>query len=662
MKKYRYIISVSLILLLVFSFQAAAQNNFFQNEDEHNNLRFGNEYIVIVVNQNQNSQGRFAVETTGGAPARENDDNKPLIYGRPNPWTSYTSLWINDQKYVFGGLTERRAGDGARYGEVIQEPTVEDNKIVTKTRFDNIVVEQILSIVKSSTTGLADSAQIQYRVTNEGQQEDKVGLRIMLDTMLGENDGAPFRLGEDTISSDKLYYDKQLDDFWQAFDSVSNPQVTSQGSFIGPDVSTPDRVYFSDWGSLADGVWDFDFNPGQDFMRKGEYEIDSAMAMYWVPEILEPGQTKTYITKYGLGGITIVPGILSLGVTSPAEVTLDDNNQTFPVVAYLENTSEINARNVSIQIDLPDGFNAEQVSRDLGDMEPGDISQITWNVEAEDRNNLPESMTYRVIVDADNTDSNEVERKVEFLGPPQLDANITLMEEVESIDGRLEPNPFRIQAEINNSGETSLYGVEAELILPPGLVTASSEISKKNVGILRNNEKININWAIEALRVDGTLPFALKVSGLNNYQKTIVEEINLPALKPLILLRETRGQRDEDYFAVDIVAANIAEAENIAFDLNYDSEKLLLTHISRGDFFVGDNNLLPFNRPDRSERGKVIFDQEFPFNKANGVIATVHFKLKEDEPGNISINNFEAVNGPGDSFEIEIRNILEEEN
>jgi hypothetical protein len=662
MKKYRYIISVSLILLLVFSFQAAAQNNFFQNEDEHNNLRFGNEYIVIVVNQNQNSQGRFAVETTGGAPARENDDNKPLIYGRPNPWTSYTSLWINDQKYVFGGSTERRAGDGARYGEVVQKPTVEDNKIVTKTRFDNIVVEQILSIVKSSTTGLADSAQIQYRVTNEGQQEEKVGLRIMLDTMLGENDGAPFRLGEDTISTDKLYYDKQLDDFWQAFDSVSNPQVTSQGSFIGPDVSTPDRVYFSDWGSLADGVWDFDFNPGQDFMRKGEYEIDSAMAMYWVPEILEPGQTKTYITKYGLGGITIVPGILSLGVTSPAEVTLDNNNQTFPVVAYLENTSEINARNVSIQIDLPDGFNAEQVSRDLGDMEPGDISQITWNVEAEDKNNLPESMTYRVIVDADNTDSNEVERKVEFLGPPQLDANITLMEDVESVDGRLEPNPFRIQAEINNSGESSLYGVVAELILPPGLVTASSEISKKNVGILRNNEKININWAIKALRVDGTLPFALKVSGLNNYQKTIVEEINLPALKPLILLRETRGQRDEDYFAVDIVAANISEAENIAFDLNYDPKKLLLTHISRGDFFVGDNNLLPFNRPDRSERGKVIFDQEFPFNKANGVIATVHFKLKEDEPGNISINNFEAVNGPGDSFEIEIRNILEEEN
>lgn len=663
MHRYKKIILCTIMIILVFNITTAAQDNFFQNVDENNNLRFGNEYIVIVVNQNENSQGRFAVETTGGAPARENDDNKPLIYGRPNPWTSYTSLWINEERYVFGGSTERRAGKGAKYGEVIQEARVEDNKIVTKTKFDNIIVEQILSIVKSSTTGLADSAQIQYRITNQGDQEEKVGLRIMLDTMLGENDGAPFRLGEDTISTDSLYYDKQLDDFWQAFDSISNPQVTSQGSFIGPDVSTPDRVYFSDWGSLADGVWDFDFNPGQEFIRKGEYEIDSAMAMYWVPEIIEPGQSKTYITKYGLGGITIVPGILSLGVTSPAEVTLDENNQSFPVVAYLENTSEINAKNVSIKIDLPANFSADQISRELGDMQPGDISQITWNVGAENMNNIPEEMTYRVIVEADNTDSNEVERRVEFLGPPVLNADITLMEDVESINGRLEPNPFRIQAKINNSGESSLYGVEAELILPPGLVEARSEKTVKNLGILRDNENINVNWAIEALRVDGVLPFALKVSGLNNYEKTIVKEINLPELKPLILLKENKGQRDKDYYSVDIIAANIAEAENISFDFNYDSEKLLLTHISRGDFFVGDNNnLLPFNRPDRSEDSMVKFDQEFPFNKANGVIATLHFKIRGEDPGEFNISNLKALNGLGDPFEIEIKNMIEEEN
>ncbi|MFW6001125.1 MAG: hypothetical protein ACOCQE_02030 [Halanaerobium sp.] len=663
MFKYRNILLVVIIILLIFTLNTAAEDDFFQDEDENNNLRFGNDYIVMVVNQNQNAQGRFAVETTGGAPARENDDNKPLIYGRPTPWTSYTTIWIDDEKYVFGGETQRRAGKDAKYGEVIQEPKIEDDQIITKTKFDNIIVEQILSIVKSSTTGLADTAQIQYRVINDGEEDQKVGMRIMLDTMLGENDGAPFRLGEDTIDSDKLYYDKELDNFWQSFDSVSEPTVTSQGTFIGPDVSTPDRVYFSDWGSMADGVWDFDFNPDEEFVRKGEYETDSAMAMYWVPEVIEAGDSKTYISKYGLGGITVVPGILSLGVTSPAEFIFDNNNQSFPVVAYLENTSDIEAENVEIELDLPDEFNAEEKSRSLGDMESGGISQITWNVKPDDIDDLEDEMTYRVVVDADNTDSNEVERRVEFIGPPVLDADITLMEDVQVVDGVLDPNPFKVQAKLSNSGESSLYGVKAELILPPGLEAASSEKLSKHLGKLDSGEDINVNWTIEALRVDGTMPFAVKVSGINDYEKTIVEEIELPKLEPLIYLRETPGRENEDYLSVDIAAANIGEAENIEFDFKYDSDKLLLTHVSRGDFFIGSNdNLLPFNRPERSDNNTLSFAQELPFSRGSGTLATVHFKKKESEPGDIYLEDLEILDSEDEEIEIEIRNLFKEEN
>lgn len=649
------------MFLALVSVQATAADDFFQNVDEYNNLRYGNQYIMIVINQNDNAQGRFAVETTGGAPARENDDDKPLIYGRPNPWTSYTSLWINNEKYVFGGKTERRAGKGAKYGEVIKPPTVEDGNVITTTKFGDVVVEQILTIVKSSTTGLADSAQIKYRITNNGSESEKVGLRIMLDTMLGENDGAPFRLGEDTIDSDKLYYDKQLDDFWQAFDSISDPQVTSQGSFIGPDVTIPDRVYFSDWGSLADGVWDFDFNPGQDFIRKGEYETDSAVAMYWVPEIIDAGATKTYVTKYGLGGITIVPGILSLGVTSAAEVTLDQNNNSFPVVAYLENTSEIRANDVSIKLDLPAGFTADQSVKNIGNMESGGISQLTWNVRPLDLDNLPAEITYRVTADATNTDSNQVERKVKFLGPPVLDADISLMEKVESVAGKLEPNPFRVQAEISNLGESALYGVESELIFPPGLVPAESEKPLKNLGNLQSGESLKVNWSIKALRVEGTLPFALKVSGLNGFEKTIVKEIELPQLNPLIYLKETTGKVDADYYSIDIVAANIGQADNISFDLNYNADKLLLTHVSRGDFFVRNGKFLPFNRPQRAARGSLHFNQDFPFATSNGIIATVHFKLKDPEHGKLSISDLKAVNELGNEIKIKIKNISEEE-
>lgn len=663
MKIYKKILIFITVItfLFIINVNLSAQNDTFSAVDEHNNLRFGNEYIVIVVNQNDNAMGRFAVETTGGAPLREDDMNKPLIYGRPTPWTSYTTLWLNGEKYVFGGQTQRRAGKDAKYGEVIQEPTLEDGQIITKTQFDNIVVEQILSIVRSSTTGLADTAQIKYRIINEGEEREKVGLRLMIDTMLGENDGAPFRLGEDTISTDTLYYDKQLETFWQAFDSISNPQVTSQGTLIGPNVTTPDRVYFSDWGSLADGVWDFNFNPGEEFIRRGEFEIDSAMAMYWVPDILEAGESKTIISNYGLGGITIVPGILSLGVTSPAEVTFNENNRSFPVVAYLENTSDIEARNVRAELDLPDNFEANNISREIGDLEAGGISQINWNVRPKDYGDIPEAMTYRVVVEADNTDSNEVERRVEFLGPPILEADISLMEEVEAVDGKLEPNPFKVQANISNVGETALYGVEAELILAPGLDAAASERLTKHLGILDSNERLNVNWLIQALRVDGKLPFAVKVSGINEYEKTIVEEIELPELSPLIYLRENPGQRDQNYLSIDIVAANIGEAEFMEFDFSFDNENLLLSHISRGDFFIGENNLLPFNRPERLGDGNLRFEQELPYGHFNGVIATVHFRKRTDSIGNIQIENLSLLNADNNEIEIMLRNIIKEE-
>src|SRR5690554_764294 len=362
-------IFILLLIIITLSVVVNGDEGFFTKRDDFNNLRFGNDYVVIVVNMDDNALGRFAIETTGGAPLRMDDMNKPLIYGRPKPWTSYTTIWLNGDHYVFGGETGRRAGKSGKYEEVIRGPLVEDNCVKTVTRIgDKLDVEQVLSFVKSTTTGLYDTIQIKYRIENISTESQKIGLRVMLDTMLGENDGAPFRIGDDAVTTDTVYYNKQLPEFWMAFDSISDPSVTSQGTFTGPGVTPPDRVNLADWGSMADGVWDFDFNPGEEFLRKGEYEIDSAIAMYWVPEYLGPGESRSYITNYGLGGITVVPGLLSLGVTSPAEVVFDKPDKTFPIIAYIENTSDITAKNVRISINISDKFTVDQRVKELGNL------------------------------------------------------------------------------------------------------------------------------------------------------------------------------------------------------------------------------------------------------------------------------------------------------
>ncbi|MGI6559224.1 MAG: hypothetical protein ACOX20_09935 [Limnochordia bacterium] len=77
-------------------------------------------------------------------------------------------------------------------------------------------------------------------------------MRVVLDTMLGANDGAPFRVEEAEVLTDRLYRAAQMPAFWQAFDSLSDPRVMAQGTLKGGDVTVPDLAFFTNWGSLAD--------------------------------------------------------------------------------------------------------------------------------------------------------------------------------------------------------------------------------------------------------------------------------------------------------------------------------------------------------------------------------------------------------------------------
>ncbi|MGM0502486.1 MAG: NEW3 domain-containing protein, partial [Bacillota bacterium] len=483
------------ILLVLFSSLGLAK------VDEEGNLEIKNDYISIFVNQNQLNRGRFAIDVTGGAPMREGDDGKPLIYGHPNPWTSYTTIKIDGENYVFGGETKKRAGSGANYGELVQKPTIKDNRIVTKYKYGKVVVSQILTFVKSTTTGLPDTAQIRYRVSNQGEEPKEVGVRVMIDTMLGENDGAPFRIKNQAITYDKLYTDSKIPSFWQAFDTLNNPKVTAQGTIKGPGLTEPSAVYFSDWGSLADGVWDFDFNPEQEFLRKGEYELDSAMALFWDPQKLEPEETRDYVSNYGLGGITVVPGLLSLGITSPAEIVMDRADKKAQIVAYVQNTAEIKAKDVKVDLRLPEELelSSEDKVKELNDMEPGATAQVMWEVSP--KNVDPQELDYTVKVTAENTDDNQVTRGLKVVGPPDLAVDIEAPQRIKEKNNQLQQKQFFITAAITNVGNSTAYGLNSLIALPPGLEVAKGDKESKFLGKLNAGESIEIPWLVKPVGI-----------------------------------------------------------------------------------------------------------------------------------------------------------------
>ena len=186
-----------------------------------------NEFVKIIVGPEGFDQGRFSIETTGGDPSRENDNNLPLIYGRPKPWTSYTTIAIDKTNFGFGTQTIKRAGKKARYGQIIAKEITE-NGIEIKTQLSDIFVTQSLSFFRNPLTNVNDSVLIEYHIYNDSSENKDIGLRVMMDTMLGKNDAAPFRIGDEAIIAEKGFKGSEIIDYWQSFDSLSTPNIIAQ--------------------------------------------------------------------------------------------------------------------------------------------------------------------------------------------------------------------------------------------------------------------------------------------------------------------------------------------------------------------------------------------------------------------------------------------------
>lgn len=571
-------------------------------------VRLSNEYIAIIVNATESNTGRFAVETTGGDPDRTSDDDSPLIYKVPgqSPWTSYTTLRIDGIDYVFGGEPTERAGRAGLFGERIRGPeVVDDNRIETVYRIGPLDVTQTLSIIRSTTTGLLDTTRIAYELHHVGDRPVQVGLRLMLDTMLDQNDGAPFRVEELAITTDTLFEGEQIPEFWQAFDSLSDPKVTSQGSLRGRDVTVPDRVYFSNWGAMADGLWDFNFEPNRDFTRLGEFELDSATAMYWEPQTLRPGERREFVVHYGLGGISISPGDLSLGVTSPASVAADpDEEVTFPVVAYVQNTGEGDAREVVASITLPSGLKpaaGESLSRTIGALPPGRTAQVTWRI-ALDRA-VGGDLTYTVRVEAINAEANQVQRSVRIVAPAQLTLTLDEPNAKLGIDaGRWTPLPYKVTARVTNSGGADADNVTVTWDAPIGLELAPGDEATKPIGPLEAGESATLSWHIRPQSVSasqpypffGNLAYSLKgnISG-QGLEYRADGLLDVPALDAAIAVDTPKGGAISvgDLVNVRIDVRNLRSFYGAEVIVEYDFRAIQLVDVSdlgveRGELFV----------------------------------------------------------------------------
>lgn len=613
-------------------------------EDEVKDLLvLENKYIKIFINSGPEETGRFAVDVAAGDPLRADDDGKPLIYGHPKPWTSYTTIRINGENFVFGRATKKSAGSGVQGGELLFGPALINNQLLTQCQYGQVRADQVLDIARSPSTGALDTARIIYRFTNQGPETVEIGVRTLIDTMLGSNDGAPFRIGETEITGDLSLNKNQYPDFWQAFDSLEKPSVIAQGSLKGEGITQPDQIIFTNWGKPASRPWDFPLEPGRDFTRLGEDELDSAVVMYWNPRKLGPGEQFEVILYYGLGGISFAPGNTFLGISAPAEVQYSIGGaRNYSVILYLEHRGEAKAKNIKVKLSLPKGLQTAKGQSEikLNELAPGITKQFVWEITPDGA--FQGNTAFEIGVTGDGLESNRVKREIKIIGPPLLEV-AAIIPELKIVNHRLEPNPLVLPVKIKNVGQATAYGMKAIFDSEQGIRLAGGERNEKYLSELPPDSETTVNWRIEPLTGATKGEFKVTVTGSNTKRLTFKDGFTIPTPTVKVGFSDPGTLRPGQIFNCDLYAINLTGAKKFTLDVKYNPEQLRLVYISRGTFLVEGQDLAYWSSgliDHQSGLANQIYGiRETPFNGEETVLARLNFLVIGSGNGAIEAEN-----------------------
>lgn len=382
MRGFKQTIVILLAVILALGLPVSA----FANEMGKKDVTvLSNSFIKVTVN---NHTGRFAIRTVDGQPVRKNDQNVNMMFQGDDPETSFTTFRIDGTDYIFGNPYKF----GAEFFSEISTPRIVENtdgtkQIETTWSIKGVQITQILKLyINTSDKMNAGNVNVGYIVNNPTQADVQVGSRILLDTMLGSNDGPAFQVG--TAYKVPLQVERRLMDadklpstiseeekplhtlpgYWVMKDKYdsSNPLATNVmaygfNNFSENDINIVDEMVVGHWARMANTKWDYEVNPNLDFTTDtNDYgSADSAVALYWNPDRIPSGTARSFETVYGLGEIIQPDKVFSIRYIDPVNqlATLEDssgyeNEGIFDITAEVENLASYDMDQSSIRVSL----------------------------------------------------------------------------------------------------------------------------------------------------------------------------------------------------------------------------------------------------------------------------------------------------------------------
>jgi hypothetical protein len=244
---------------------------------------------------------------------------------------------------------------------------------------------------------------VRYTIENRDERPHRVGLRFLLDTFIGANDGVPFTIpGASGLCDTQKRFDRAADvpDFIQALerDDPQDPGTVAYLQFrIGEQVESPSRVTLGGWpnselrqfgfreAKAQLTKWNVPFLSMKELDRLAQRinkraAYDSAVTMYWDEQPLAPGKKRLVGFTYGLGNVDTRESAGHLLLTVGGRLVRDGE---FTLTALVHNPQP----GERLTLSLPPGFVTIEGAEEP-DVPPVPVgaarpdSPVTWRIRA----------------------------------------------------------------------------------------------------------------------------------------------------------------------------------------------------------------------------------------------------------------------------------------
>jgi hypothetical protein len=154
-------------------------------------------------------------------------------------------------------------------------------------------VTQNFNFMKSRGSSLSDGLIISITISNTSTRDYLAGLRVILDTHLGENSSSHFSTNIRQRISNETMLDSRSADEWLVSASTSGG-IGTLLPLPASGLLKADRIVLANWSRLNSSAWNYEYSQSRNFTLQPYSINDSAVSLEWDAAVLPSAKSIQY--------------------------------------------------------------------------------------------------------------------------------------------------------------------------------------------------------------------------------------------------------------------------------------------------------------------------------------------------------------------------------